>query len=97
MTTQIKTAVALTDQWMGTVWNPQTETQEPHWVYRAVIPMKRKGPTMKLVMCDADSNVSATDDVDIEWHVGMRCYVHRQFHTTTEDNSHGGFTEVPIM
>ena len=34
---------SLTDQWIGTVWNPQTESQEPHWVYQAVIPMKRKG------------------------------------------------------
>jgi len=94
MATKIKTALATSDQYFGNVYNWATGEEDQRWVYRAFIPMKRVPGKEKLVICNEHDNVKEFDDVDIEWHVGMKIYIHRPRNQTEDIHTFGAFTVV---
>ena len=85
-------AIVETAPTMMTVFNPDTQEQDPHYAYMAEIQYKRKPPANRLIICDRLDTVNVGEPVMISYHMGMKCYQHaRHLVISNSNNCIGGF------
>ncbi len=77
---------------MRNVREPSTGNLVLHLAYVAEMQYKRKEPAEKLILCSMIDTVHLGESVDVEYHIGMRCYQHSATHfTSNKDNCTGDF------
>ena len=74
------------------VTEPGTGKLIMHLAYKAEMQYKRKEPAERLILCSMIDTVHLGESVDVEYHIGMRCYQHSATHfTSNKDNCTGDF------
>ena len=77
---------------LRSVIEPRTGHLVMHLAYVAQMQYKRKDPSEKLILCSSIDTVHLGEPVDVEYHIGMKCYKHSSTHcTSNNDNCTGGF------
>ena len=99
MATSKKAAVVVTAPHSEEIWNPAIQAKTTEYGYWATMPTRPGKPTRDhFVRCSTDDVCQPTNDVQIEWHVGRRCYVHRGLLALSdEEHCAGGFQIVPLL